>query len=251
MCRLSYVPNRYSLVTHIVIKPPTADVLNPLLLLGRNGENGVEPAGSAVLCYRDGFEYLITALHVAKLSNFNPLLRFRKQWYENTWQILAVNEQYDIAILKSSIELDPKHIPILYGEPEGFVYGQVGYALGFPRLFDATPPNTDHITEANGRPIPLAALVVANFTSDKTATYSASYINDGFSGGAIVFPVGRTKWTVAGIITHFPTVFRPVLRRNQRTNRLKETGEFVQQHTGLVGYTPFGVIENIIAESIR
>ena len=87
------------------------------------------------------------------------------------------------------------------------------------------------------------ALVVANFTAGGNATYSASYINAGFSGGAVVFPMGQRDWTIAGIITHFPTIPRPVYRNG------KETEDFVREHTGLVGYTSFGSVEKLINDA--
>ena len=127
-----------------------------------------------------------------------------------------------------------------YGEPAGLTFGVTGYALGYPEV----GAGVDHILEAGGRPIPLAALVVANFTAGGNSTYSAAYINAGFSGGAVVFPIDDTDWTIAGIITHFPAVQRPVFRNG------KKTKDFVMQHTGLVGYTPFKVVEKIIRDSV-
>ena len=53
--------------------------------------------------------------------------------------------------------------------------------------------------------------------------YSASYINAGFSGGAVVFPLADGDWTIVGIVTHFPTVKRSVYRGGV------ETGDYVKE----------------------
>ena len=58
---------------------------------------------------------------------------------------------------------------------------------------DEAGPSTDHIIEVQGRPIPIVALVVANFTAGGNATYSASYINAGVFWGRSSFPHGPTR----------------------------------------------------------
>ena len=223
----------------MIARHPTADVLNPLLWLGCHESGKLTSMGSGVATNVNGGQYLVTALHVIDGCELNPRVRFNGQWNEIIWQTLAVDEANDIAVLKTETTLDAQKIPVLHGEPTGLIYGQIGYALGFPG-FDGGQSGTDHITEVGGKPIPIVSLAVANFTSSGTATYSASYINAGFSGGAIVFPVGDDQWTIAGIITHFPTIRRSAYRDG------RETGDCIMQHTGLVGYTPFRVVEELI-----
>ncbi len=218
---------------------PTADVLNPLLWLGCYESGQLTSMGSGVAVNVNGGQYLVTALHVIDGCELNPRVRYSGQWNEISWETLAVDENSDIAVLKTDTVLDPQRIPVLYGEPPGLIYGQIGYALGFPG-FDGGQSTTAHIVEVGGKPVPIVSLAVANFTSSGAATYSASYINAGFSGGAIVFPVGDDRWTIAGIITHFPTVRRAVYRDG------RETGDYIMQHTGLVGYTPLNAIEELI-----
>ena len=224
----------------MIARHPTADVLNPILWLGCHESGKLTSMGSGVAVNINGGQYLATALHVIGDCELKPWVRYNGQWNAINWQTLAVDEDNDIAVLKTETILDPKRIPVLYGEPAGLIYGQIGYALGFPGFVDGRKLSTDHITEVGGRPVPIVSLAVANFKSMGNATYSASYINAGFSGGAIVFPVGNDKWTIAGIITHFPTVRRAVYRDGI------ETGDYINQHTGLVGYTPFRVVENLI-----
>lgn len=223
----------------MIARHPTADVLNPLLWLGCHGSGKLTSMGSGVATTVNGGQYLVTALHVIDGCELQPRVRFNGQWNEIAWQTVAVDEANDIAVLKTETTLDAQKIPVLHGEPTGLIYGQIGYALGFPG-FDGGQSSTDRITEVAGKPIPIVSLAVANFTSSGTATYSASYINAGFSGGAIVFPVGDDQWTIAGIITHFPTIRRSVFRNG------RETGDYIMQHTGLVGYTPFRVVEELI-----
>ena len=224
----------------MIARHPTADVLNPILWLGCHESGKLTSMGSGVAVNINGGQYLATALHVISDCKLNPWVRYNGQWNAINWQTLAVDEDNDIAVLKTETILDSQKIPVLYGEPAGLIYGQIGYALGFPGFVDERKLSTDHIIEAEGRPLPIVSLAVANFTSMGNATYSASYINAGFSGGAIVFPVGNDKWTIAGIITHFPTVRRAVYRNGI------ETGDYINQHTGLVGYTPFQVVETLI-----
>ena len=104
-------------------------------------------------------------------------------------------------------------------------------------------PSTDHNIEAQGRSNPIVALVVANLTVGGKSNYSKSYINAGFSGGAIVIPMGKRGWTIAGIITRYPDVPRPVCQNG------RETGDFAMEHTGLVGYTAFSVVERLIKDA--
>ena len=128
------------------------------------------------------------------------------------------------------------------------VYGGVGYVLGYPAWLRRGAIQTEHITEAGGRAIPIASLVVANFTASGAFTYSASYINAGLSGGAVVFPLANADWTIAGIVTHFPTVNRAVYRGGVETGDYV-TGDYVKEHTGLVGYTSLTLVLDLIARA--
>ena len=166
----------------------------------------------------------------------NPRVRSNGKWLPIGWQRIAVDKQHDVAVLKTNTVLDSQRIPVQYGEPAGMVYGGIGYVLGYPTWVEKGRINTEHVTEAGGRPIPIASLVVANFAASGESVYSASYINAGFSGGAVVFPLANEDWTIAGIVSHFPTVQRPVYRRGV------ETGDYVLEHTGLVGYTSLPLI---------
>ena len=222
---------------------PTANVLNPLLWLGCHVNGKVASTGSGVIINVGGAEYLATALHVIEKYGLNPRVRSEGKWLQIDWQTLAVDKQHDVAVLKTNTVLDPQRIPIKYGEPAGMVYGGVGYVLGFPTWESSGGIQTEHVTEAGGRPIPIASLVVANFAASGESTYSASYINAGFSGGAVIFPLADDDWTIAGIVTHFPTIKRSVYRGGVKT------GDYVRQHTGLVGYTSLPLVLDLIARA--
>ena len=228
---------------NMVAKWPTANVLNPILWLGCHLGETTVPAGSGVVIQLEKAEYLVTALHVATSCGMNPLVRSNNEWNAITWEIVATSEADDIAVLRTDVVLDGLKNPVRHGKVEGEKYGQIGYALGYPGFRGENGPETNHIAVVGGRPIPIAALAISNFASTEKGTYSSSFINAGFSGGAIVFPVGTDDWTIAGIITHFPTVPRPVYRAG------KETGDYIKQHTGLVGFTPLERVEELINES--
>ena len=120
---------------------------------------------------------------------------------------------------------------------------QIETVLGYPTWVDVGRIRTEHVTEVGGRAIPIPSLVVANFAASGESTYSASYVNAGFSGGAVVFPLPNDDWTIVGIVTHFPTVQRSVYRGGV------ETGDYVQEHTGLVGYTSLPLVLDLIARA--
>ena len=226
------------------LRPPEANVLNRLLWLGSRESSHPGPVGSGVIVSHKSNQYLVTALHVAESCSFAPLVRFNDQWNSMDWRTVAASERHDIAVLQTNAVLDSKKIPVLYGEPKGLVFGQIGYALGYPEFEDDTGPSVDHIIEVHGRPMPMVALVVANFAAGATYTYSASYINAGFSGGAVVYPMPAGDWTIAGVITRFPTVPRAVYRAGRKTQ------DFVKQHSGLVGYTAFGIVDTLIGHAV-
>ena len=143
-----------------MIKSLTADVLNRVMWLGAPDASGGFPLGSGVVVHVDGVEYLMTAYHVAKDCNFEPLVRYSGRWNKHDWEVVVNDESHDLVVLKAKdVTLDDQAIPVRYGEVEGQFYGQIGYALGYPGLSD---DDTQNVTEANGRPIPLPALVVGD-----------------------------------------------------------------------------------------
>ena len=229
----------------VEMKSPTANVLSRVVWLG-DGRNTAQ--GSGTLVSFDGVDYLVTAHHVYVACGGIPSVRFRGQWNPFQWEVVAKDKGLDVIVLKSpQLPTDlAERLPVLYGVPQGAIHGQIGYSLGFPGVYEsATQLKTDHVPEIENVPVPIAALVVVNLSIEAKVHYSASYINAGFSGGAVVYYVeDRKMWTIAGIIAHFPTVPRPVYDQNG-----KKTG-FTRQHTGLVGYVPMSAILKMIEDAL-
>ena len=152
-------------------RPPEANVLNRLLWLGKGNTDDSFPVGSGVIFYHDHKQYLATALHVAESCDRRPSVRFSGQWNSIDWKTVVASPDHDIAILETTSTLDSQKISVLYGEPEGLVFGQIGYALGYPGFHDDSGlSSNNHIIEAHGRPMPMVALVVANFSAGGTST---------------------------------------------------------------------------------
>ena len=224
------------------MKTPTANVLNRVVWLGDGGNTA---QGSGTLVSFEGIDYLVTAHHVYVDCGGNPSVRFRGQWNQFQWEVVAKDASLDVIVLKSA-QLGTgrgESLPVLYGVPQGAIHGQIGYSLGYPGVYESgNRLRTDHVPEIEGLPVPLAALVIVNLSTEANVHYSASYINAGFSGGTVVYYVeDREMWTIAGMIAHFPTVLRPIYDGSG-----KETGTFTLQHTGLVGYVPMSAILKMI-----
>jgi len=170
---------------------PEANILTPLLWLGQRVSDTCFPVVSGVVANVNNNQYLVTAFHVTNDCNIRPLDWFNRQWNSMDWGTVILDEQHDIVFLEIDTILCDKKIPVLYSEPHGQIFGQIGYALRYPRFKGEVGPSTDHIIEAQGRSMPIVALVVTNFTVDGETNYSASYITAVFTGGAIVFPMGK------------------------------------------------------------
>ena len=227
------------------MKTPTANVLSRLLWLG-DTTNQVQ--GSGTLVSNDGAEYLVTALHVFDSCRGNPSVRYREEWHPLQWKVVAKDEGLDVIVLQSAqlpADLGDR-LPVLYGIPQGAIHAQIGYSLGFPGIIDSNNQlKTDHVMEIDGRPIPIAALLVVNLSAEPKVQYSASYINKGFSGGAIVYHVAeQNMWTIAGIITHFPVLPSPVYDKQR-----EKTVNVATEHTGLVGYVPMSAVLKMIEDA--
>ena len=234
------------------LTPPTAEVLLRVVWMGCRLSDSVIPFGSGVIATREGEEYLVTANHVAANCNYDPLVRYKNEWLSLNWKVVADSTQLDVTVLQSNTKFISADNPlsVRYGFVKGVIHGQVGYALGFPRFMDASGFNLNHISVMGHRPIPLPAILIVNLDS----AYSASYINDGYSGGAIVARIVETgQWTVLGVIKHVPLVNREVLKRinnNNGTVNYEKTDDYVvQEHTGLIGYTPWSRIEQLISDA--
>ena len=151
--------------SNMVAKWPTANVLNPILWLGCHQGETTVPTGSGVVIQLERAEYLVTALHVAAPCGMNPLVRSNNTWNAIAWETVAISEADDIAVLRTDVGLDGSKIPVKHGKVEGEIYGQIGYALGYPAVYGERGPETSHVAEVGGRPIPIVTLAMLNFAS--------------------------------------------------------------------------------------
>lgn len=225
----------------------TSEVLLAVLWLGATTPDGsVVPAGSGVVVHHQGCEYLATACHVAEDCNFSPWVRKDNQWSEREWDIVGVDEQCDVAVLRTSTA-KLSHLTPNYGFGNVLV-GGVGRALGFPAISD--PRDMSHVAQVGGAPIPLGVLVASYFIPPTEASvhYLGGYANSGFSGGAVVLPTIQGAWTIAGIITH-----REGVPKGTIYGKDAETGRWVlrddlclQEPSGVIKFAGFGVVTNLI-----
>lgn len=234
--------------TNIWTAAPTAEFLYAILWLGKKQNDGaITPVGSGVVVHLNDEEYLATALHVAKESNFNPLIRRGGIWKSVQWTTVGTEEDTDIAVLQTSAET-LSHLTPRYGIAGTFI-GMAGRAMGFPDL--GTSKDIHHfLEEDNGIPIPLTVLV-SSYISDPESPihFAGGYANAGFSGGAMLLPTSD-GWTIAGIITHRAHVDRPVLWYNPNTENTEPVQNFrVMEPSGLIRFTDFKAVKRLIAES--
>ena len=187
--------------------PPTSNVLNRLLWLGCHVNGDLVSTGSGVIIIVDGAEYLATALHVIDKSGLNPRVRSNGSWLPIDWQTVAVDQQHDVAVLKTNTVLDAQKIPVKYGEPQGMVYGGVGYVLGYPTWVDIGGLQTEHITEVGGRAMPIASLVVAKLHSFGTIHLQRFVHQRRVFGRCGRFPIGKFRLDYRGDCHSFP--YRP------------------------------------------
>lgn len=223
---------------------PVSNVLLRMLWFGRStGSGEVEPFGCAFIATLKDRECVVTANHVAEGCQFQPYVRFRKDWHPFKWQTLVSNKELDIAVLQLAEPVGVS-LHVDYGFVKGAVHGQLAYALGFPTVVDYNNnrKQTDHIVETDGRPVALPTMLLLNMQQGADIVYTAAYVNDGYSGGAVVFPVLSTnRWAFAGTIIEYAPFPRSVYDRSGN-----DTGLLTHQHTGLVVYRPWSLIEHLI-----
>ena len=229
------------------LRPPNANVLASILWLGCKDEGSISPSGSGVLVNFDGQEYLVTALHVLENCPESGLVRMNSMWNQINWESVIVDEDADIAVLKTETSFDIARLPVQLGKQHGMVYGQIGYALGYPSVLGHDGTQVNHIAEVNGRPIPAVALAVWNFQQGPERAFATSYVSPGYSGGTIVFPIGNGEWTVAGIIN---TIQISGIRMKAKLDG-EEKEHLVGLSTGIVAYTPMEKVEALIRAATK
>lgn len=225
---------------------PTAAFLDTVAWLGHVNQKGETlPAGSGVCIHREGREYIATALHVAEACGFDPLVRRNQQWMRMELDCIATDDSADVAVFKNTRGVAPEESgPNLprYGR-SGILFGTVGRAMGFPTT-GKPDEDTRYIAEMDGVPVPVCALVCSYSSVSPdlpSSSIAAGYINQGFSGGAILFPTSDNYWSIAGVITHRLGVW-------SMTTPLSKTSDpsLVSEPSGLIRYANWSVVEALI-----
>ena len=190
----------------------TANAINRILHIGR-----ADSQGTAFTVDHGGKQYLVTARHVVEGIASGERISVAHQEQEELIEInvVGVGEgAVDVAVLACQQQLSPMH-PL---EPTtvGLVYGQQAYFLGFPFGWDAGGEHMNH-----GLPLPFVKAGVISAWTNGTVKriYIDSHVNEGFSGGPVVFsPPGDQKvLRVAGVVVGYPKRFQPVVDEHGNT----------------------------------
>ena len=169
--------------------------------------------GTAFTVERARRQYLVTARHVL------PGIRQRDAieiWHEERWKSLNVtvvgigHGDLDVAVLAATLQISPVH-PLEMGFG-GILYSQPVYFLGFPLGLHSG------VAEINrGLPIPFvkSGIVSALETGRVQRLYIDTHVNEGFSGGPVVFhprhgTAEANELRVAGVVTGYVQYHRPV-----------------------------------------
>ena len=201
----------------------TANVIHRTLHIGR-----ADSQGTAFTVDHGGKQYLVTARHVVEGIASGERISVAHQEQQKLIEInvVGVGEgAVDVAVLACQQQLSPMH-PL---EPTtvGLAYGQQAYFLGFPFGWDAGGEHINH-----GLPLPFVKAGVISAWTNGTVKriYIDSHVNEGFSGGPVVFsPPGDQKvLRVAGVVVGYPKRFQPVVDEHGNTVAL------AQENPGLV-----------------
>lgn len=213
----------------------TAEIIYAVLWLAEvRDDSTVVPAGSGVVVHHRGHEYLATAYHVAKVCDFDPLIRRMNEWQRSRWDLIVADEQRDLAVLRTTAPLAP--LTPTYGDANTR-YGSLGRAMGFPAFDNRSLENLNTFADIDGHPLPVTAVVSATVASNEGEfQYAGGYVNSGFSGGAIVFPTEDSGWTIVGVIT-------------ERGAVLKEIGLDEQGHAKYI-IEPTGIVKFVRMETV-
>ncbi len=235
---------------------PPAEVTSSVLWLGTGSSPAnAEPIGSGTVIDVDGQEYITTAYHVFEREN-RPLVRRDNQWKFSNAEVVAFDELLDVAVLRCPAKLRPDYLTSALTQGiAGLALGTPGLALGFPDIVDVgrNVHVLEHISEINGHPVPFPTLALfyvgqSGFVGQQGELYCSGYTNAGYSGGALAFPInGTSNWTLAGMISGYPRLWRPV--QFPQGSILESEGiAKSQEHMGLIKAVTMNHIEAIVRE---
>ncbi|MCY3691111.1 MAG: serine protease [Chloroflexota bacterium] len=189
---------------HLIMPYVTVNLLSRVFCLGQNGKI----CGTGFAVEIDGEQYLVTANHVAKASQYKPQILMEGWDSTFNWKTIGKDEDNDVAVLAADRQLcPPTEIQIETGK---ITFGQTGYALGFPMdygtdIFGRLEPEGD----APSYPMPMAA--PTTFYGGGNPRYYWGSVAIGFSGGPVVFPtwpdpsrpttpLSSGNWAITGVV---------------------------------------------------
>ena len=164
-----------------------------------------ESQGTAFTIDRAGRQYLVTARHVIESASGGSL----SIWHEEQWKTLNVNVvgagegEVDVAVLAPLFQISPMHL-LETADSSQTYYGQQVYILGFPHGYDSGGEEINR-----GLPIPFvkSGIISAFAFGDVKQIYIDTQVNEGFSGGPVVFrPLqggNPHELRVAGVVTGY------------------------------------------------
>ena len=201
----------------------TTNILHRVLHIGR-----ADSQGTAFTVDHGGKQYLVTARHVVEGIASGERISVAHQEQQKLIEInvVGVGEgAVDVAVLACQEQLSPTHPLEL--TTAGLLYGQQAYFLGFPFGWEAGGEHINH-----GLPLPFVKAGVISAWTNGTVkrVYIDSHVNEGFSGGPMVFslPGDQKVLRVAGVVVGYPKSFQPVVDEHGNTVAL------AQENPGLV-----------------
>ena len=228
--RLLYRPFIIVALAVFCLSPLVTDAMIPKHVINRifhirwTDTSGKRSSGTAFTIDRGSKQYLITARHVVEgiqSGSFIEILR-DEQWQNLVVNIVGIGKgDLDIAVLSAPILLSPPHP--LDVSAKGLVYGQQIFFLGYPYSLDSGNEQLNR-----GIPIPFVKAGVVGAmkrVGDVSWFFLDADVNKGFSGGPLLFaPPGRSyvpgnQLRVAGIVTSYKTLLRPIVTREGQPAR--------------------------------
>ncbi len=198
------------MINSLMLPYVTGHVLERVHCLGQN--NRIHGTGFAVEV--DGKQYLVTAEHVARACQYEPLLLMGGWDASFNWKTIGRDKDADVAVLAADRQLCAA-TPIQIGSGK-ILYGQMGYALGFPADYGTDIfgklESDDYGTRALPMPAPATFYGSGNTWQER---YWGS-VAAGFSGAPVVFPtvpdqsarrnpLGSENWAITGMVTGYAT----------------------------------------------
>ena len=232
-----------------------ANAINSILWMGRLEANGeVNTIGSGVAIRHRGIPLLVTAKHVVGATASAPpmVLRYNGSWNPVSMGVIAEDDDMDIIVLNREwvlADLDP--VPMGNADT---MHGTLGRALGFPMMTGGLSLDEMAATigEVNGRPIPIPALVTSAIAAGSgESQYASGYVNSGFSGGGVFYPVNAganaaVHWSLVGIITE-----RGAIQKHVEVMIGGERHLIVQMEpTGLVKFAKIASVLDLIDRNL-